>query len=93
MADLSPTAGYEGNEPVQYSDENDEQFALREADFELRRAHAEDIQNGGASRESEIKALDAQYDADKAAVEARHDRKEAMRAGSGNVAPAKEKSR
>lgn len=33
VPDLGPTAGYAGNEPVQYDDETDEQFAGRVATF------------------------------------------------------------
>lgn len=68
--DLRPTAGYAGNEPVQYSDESDAQFQGRVSDFELRRQHAEDIENGGKpSVESQKKALKLKYDADVAAVD------------------------
>lgn len=93
MADLSPTAGYEGNEPVQYADENDQQFTGRVADFELRRAHAEEIEAGGASQESEIKVLDAKYDVDVAQIKQRHERKANLRkeslAANTNVGPRK----
>lgn len=69
---LSPEAGYVNTEPVQYSDETDVQFTRRHADWEIRFEHAKDIAAGGASLESQMKVLDAQYELDKASLEAQH---------------------
>lgn len=69
--DLRPSAGYEGNEPVQYSDESDAQFAIRKADFEERRMHAEEIEAGGATRETERKRLTAKHEAEMAELDRR----------------------
>jgi hypothetical protein len=66
---LAPTAGYENTKPVQYSDETDEQYQIRLSDWEVRYAHAQDIEDGGASYESQKKALDAKYDADMAMLD------------------------
>ncbi len=73
---LRPTGGYDTVEVVQYNDESDEQFAKRVADFETRRATAEAIENAGdpkKSFDSSLKALDARYEVDKAALEANRD--------------------
>lgn len=71
---LMPTAGYEGHEPVQYSDETDEQFAGRVAMFKSAYATAVSIENANGTSQDSYKArkeaLDAQYDADLANLEA-----------------------
>ena len=65
---LMPTAGYEGHEPVQYSDENDQQFAGRVAMFKSAYATAVAIENADGKTQDSYnarkEALDAQYDAD-----------------------------
>lgn len=91
---LMPTAGYEGNEPVQYSDENDAQFALRKADFDLRFAHAKQIENGGASRDQLKEDAKLRYEAEIASIDTQADvwdanRKESAAVANSNFAPAK----
>jgi hypothetical protein len=66
--DLRPSAGYD-SPPVQYSDESDSSFQLRVADFETRKAHAEEIEAGGPTLESAKKAAKERYDAEIASLE------------------------
>lgn len=68
--DMRPTAGYAGNEPVQYSDETDAQFKARQADFELRRLHAEQIEAGGATPEQRKEEVRLESEAKIAAIDA-----------------------
>ena len=81
--DLSPAAGYEGHEPVRYSDENDEQFAGRVAQFESARATALDIQNAAGmtqdSYEAKKQVIETQYQADLKALDKERERREALR--------------
>lgn len=69
QVDLRPTAGYEGNEPVQYSDESDTQFAGRVAQFESSLASAKQIEAGGPTLETSKAALKAKYEADLLSLE------------------------
>lgn len=64
--------GYDGHYPVQFSDETDEMFAGRVAQFEGSLASARRGQTGGITLEQEIAALKAKYDADVATITAAH---------------------
>lgn len=64
--------GYDGHYPVQFSDETDEMFAGRVAQFEASLASARRGQAGGITLEQEIAALKAKYDADVATIKAAH---------------------
>lgn len=68
--DLRPTAGYAGHEPVQYSDESDQQFAGRVAQFESARANARDIEAGGQDFAAKRQAMKARHEAELAGLDA-----------------------
>lgn len=74
--DLSPTAGYDGHYPVQFSDEADSTFAARVAMFEGSLASARQIQNGGATLEEAKAAATARYEAEIANLEVVYKEKE-----------------
>lgn len=67
--DLSPTAGYDGHYPVQFSDESDATFAGRLAMFLGSLASARQIASGGATLEDAKAAAKARYDAEIANLE------------------------
>lgn len=94
QVNLMPTAGYAGNEPVQYSDESDAQFAIREADFQLRWNHAKQIENGGASRDQLKEDAKLRYEAELVSIDTQADvwdanRKQSAAVANSNVGPAK----
>lgn len=67
--DLSPTAGYDGHYPVQFSDEADATFKARVAMFESAYASARQTEKGGATLEDAKAAAKARYDAEIANLE------------------------
>lgn len=75
--DLSPTAGYAHTYPVQYSDENDTEFAGRVAQWESSYATAQQIAAGGATLDQKKEALRVRYEADLLALEAANPEPEA----------------
>lgn len=66
---LSPSAGYVAAEPVQYGDESDAQFAIRMAEWNSAKAHAKQIEVGGATFAQRRDELEAKLDVDLAALD------------------------